>query len=73
VKARIVEIRSALLAKKPVPAVTPAQEDAILKRVAARLGKEIAGCKQSEADEIAQLRATLDRQGEEIRRQALGA
>lgn len=73
VKARVVEIRSALLAKKPVPAVTPAQVDEILKRVAARQGEEIARCHQSESDEIALLRTRLARQGEEIRRQALGA
>ena len=74
---RIVEVRSAILSKRPVPPVSPAQEDQILKRVAERLGREVRKAKDSmplltpEQIADADLRRIAARQAEEIRRQSL--
>lgn len=71
---RIAEVRSAILANRPIPPITPADEDQTLKRVLARQGREIAAARwqaDSVVAEDAANRARLVRIGEEIRRQAL--
>src|SRR5271166_1274843 len=73
---RIAEVRSAMFAKRPVPSVSPAQEDQILKRVAERIGREVRKAKESvpltpEQIADADLRRIAARQAQEIRRESL--
>jgi hypothetical protein len=68
---RIVEIRAALADNKPVPAYTPAELDAIHKRVLEQQARSIREAKASAAREDMALRARLEAIGEEIRKQSL--
>lgn len=69
---RIVEVRSAILANRPIPPITPAEEDQILKRMLARHGREIDAARRQADSVVAEdtaNRVRLARIGEEISRQ----